>query len=135
VVDRERVARLLDHLRADSRALAELRGRADADGLVLDAVKYRFVTAIEGCARIAHHICASEGWSAPDTNADAVRALVAHGVIDAATGESIAKAMGFRNILVHQYTEVDDDRVLGYLSHVSDLDEYAVEVADWLLKQ
>jgi uncharacterized protein YutE (UPF0331/DUF86 family) len=44
---------------------------ADVDRLA--AVKYMFVTAIEGCVDVAHHICASESWAPPPTNADALR--------------------------------------------------------------
>jgi uncharacterized protein YutE (UPF0331/DUF86 family) len=102
---------------------------------MLDAAKYRFITAIEGCARVAQHICASEGWTAPDSNADAVRALAARGVLASRTAEAIARATGFRNILVHQYADVDDDRVLEYLSHLDDLREFETQVAGWLLRQ
>jgi uncharacterized protein YutE (UPF0331/DUF86 family) len=42
---------------------------ADVDRLA--AVKYMFVTAIEGCVDVVHHICASESWAPPPTNADA----------------------------------------------------------------
>ncbi|NED99769.1 DUF86 domain-containing protein [Phytoactinopolyspora halotolerans] len=83
MVDEERVIRLAGEITRD---VARLRGLSHAGELTqlpdqLDAVKYRFITAIEGCTSIAHHILASEGWAAPETNAAAMRGLAEHAVI------------------------------------------------------
>lgn len=56
--------------------------RADADRLA--ALTYRFVTAIEGCRNVAQHLCASEGWGPPATNAEALRPFGRHQVLEAA---------------------------------------------------
>lgn len=77
MVDEERVTRLADAVLRD---VGRLKGLAQVKDLVhqadqLDAVKYRFVTAIEGCVSIAHHLVASEGWAAPDSNSAAIREL------------------------------------------------------------
>lgn len=89
----------------------------------LDAVKYRFVTVIEGLIDAAHHVIASEGLRAPRTYADAFAALGEAGLLDeplAATAQEIAR---FRNLLVHGYAEVDDDRVVTLLmTRLDDLD-------------
>lgn len=136
VVDEDRVVRLLRRLREDTDALARA-AQTDASGLVadetaLDAVKYRFVVAIEGCTKLAHHWSASEGWSAPDSNAEAVAALGSHGVIEAQLADSIARAVGFRNLLVHRYAEVDDRRVVAMLSLIGDLQRFSTALADRL---
>jgi uncharacterized protein YutE (UPF0331/DUF86 family) len=137
VVDKERVSRLLDSVRS---ALAFLKswGAKPADDLAMDevalaAVKYRFVTAIEGCVKVAQHMIASEGWSVPETNAAAIRELGRHGVVEPAVADSAARAVGFRNVLVHQYADVDDLRVIAQLAHLDDLDAYVAQVAAWLL--
>lgn len=134
MVDADRLARLLDHVRRDVDRLASTgrRPRADVRGDVLDAVKYRFVTAIEGCVKAAHHIAASEGWGAADTNADAVRLLADHGVLEADLAQRMASAVGFRNVLVHQYADVRDDLVLARLDDLEDLLDFVGAVAAWL---
>jgi uncharacterized protein YutE (UPF0331/DUF86 family) len=136
VVDKERVTRLLSRVRADTR---ELRTFADADRkdllsdrTAMGAVKYLFLTAIEGCARVAHHLIASEGWGAPDTNAAAFQQLSDRGVVTATVGAALADAARFRNVLVHQYAEVDDNRVVTHLDELDDLDEFVTEVAAWI---
>jgi uncharacterized protein YutE (UPF0331/DUF86 family) len=134
VVDEERVTRLASDVRRDVARLRELeqteRLAVDADRL--DAVKYRFLTAIEGCISIAHHVTASEGWDAPDSNAEAMRSLGKHGVISAELAEAMARASGFRNLLVHRYQAIDDNAVVSFLAHLDQLEHYTGAVLAWL---
>lgn len=140
MVDRERVARLLDRTAADLRKLRRYRDTRPAqseplDEAWLDAVKYTFITAIEGCARIAHHLVVSEGWRIAEANADAVRSLAHNGVVTCATAEATATAVGFRNVLVHEYAVVDDDRVVTNLDRLDELERFVGEVASWVDRQ
>jgi uncharacterized protein YutE (UPF0331/DUF86 family) len=41
-------------------------------------------------------------------------------------------AVGFRNVLVHEYIGVDDAIVLDRLADLSDLEEFIVQVSRWL---
>ncbi|WP_166355765.1 type VII toxin-antitoxin system HepT family RNase toxin [Phytoactinopolyspora limicola] len=120
MVDEERVMRLAGEVTRD---VARLRTLSEADNLTdlpdqLDAVKYRFITAIEGCVSIAHHVLVSEGWSAPDSNAEAIRGLAAHGVVKSQLAAEVAKAAGFRNLLVHRYGDIDDEAVVAALGRI-----------------
>ena len=138
MVDQERVDRLLSLVSDDLRQLAEYREHGvgvDGDRTELAATKYYFITAIEGCARIAHHLIASEGWAIAETNADAIRRLAEQDVIDESTAASVASAVGFRNILVHGYAEVDDSRVTANLEQLNDLENFVRGVATWLSQQ
>lgn len=136
MVDEERVTRLLGRIRQDVETLRGLgaRGRDAlvADEIAMHATKYCLLTAIEGCARVAHHLIASEGWSPPETNAAAFRELSTRGVTTPGTGDALAAAAGLRNILVHQYADVDDGRVVDHLEQLGDLDRFAADVAAWL---
>jgi uncharacterized protein YutE (UPF0331/DUF86 family) len=137
VVDAERLSRLLARVRAD---VADLRDAAERGGLAEDrirlrAVKYSFVTAIEGCIRAAQHVISSEGLGMPQTNADALRLLGKNGVIESKLAEAIARAVGFRNVLVHEYAEVDDSVVVANLTLLADLDAFMVQLAGWAAQQ
>lgn len=136
MVDEERVTRLLARVRAD---IAALRLQAErppeqliADDTALAATKYRLITAIEGCTRAAHHIITSEGWDVADTNAGAIRELARKGVLTQGLGEVVSSAAGFRNVLVHQYVDVDDSKVVEHLARLDDLDDFVVSVLQWL---
>jgi uncharacterized protein YutE (UPF0331/DUF86 family) len=136
VVDEGRVSRLL-------RGIDERIGRLDGqrqlaserrdDPMWLDGIKYLFVTTIEGCVDVAHHFAASERWGAPDTNAAGFTILARHGVIDGDLAERMAQAVGFRNVLVHQYLAVDDDLVIAALDDLDDLTGFVRQVSAWLV--
>ena len=103
MVDEQRVQRLLRRVLADVATLRSLGARPDeGDAVRLGAIKYAFVTSIEGSIRVAQHLAASEGWRPPDTNADAFAVLAENDVIDAELSTRLARAVGFRNVLVHQ---------------------------------
>ena len=111
MVDRVRALRLLRAVTDDVAVLqAEATASDDrrADPMWLRGVKYTFVTAIEGCVDVAQHICATAGFGPPDSNADSMRLLGVHGVLDASLADSMRQAVGFCNVLVHDYVRVDD---------------------------
>lgn len=111
----------------DVARIAAVRGRRQElldDVVLLDHVKYRFVTAIEAAMDAAHHVCASEGFAAPSTNADAMRVLGSHGVLDVELAERMARAVGFRNMLVHRYADIDDHLVVEQLDELPTLDAF-----------
>lgn len=133
MVDAERLSRILARVSAD---VAELRETGQGtglpeDGVRLRAVKYGFVTAIEGCVRAAQHVVASEGLAMPESNADAVRLLGRQGLIEADVADAVGRAVGFRNVLVHEYTDVDDARVVANLSLLSNLDAFVSQLGAW----
>jgi len=137
MVDEGRVSRLLRDITdriARVRAAAETPDNERSE-LWLDGVKYLFVTAIEGCIDVAQHIASSERYRAPDTNSAAVRLLAEHGVVESATSEAVARAVGFRNVLVHRYIDVDDQRVVDAIDQLADLDAFVSEVSAWMLTQ
>jgi uncharacterized protein YutE (UPF0331/DUF86 family) len=135
VVDERRVRRLLQRISEDltylgARAAADRAAiRGDVDRLA--ALKYVFVTAIEGCLDVAQHLCASEGWGPPATNAEALRLLGRHGVIPPELGDSLARAVGLRNVLVHGYADVDDDLVVAQLDRVGEIERFVASVSHW----
>jgi uncharacterized protein YutE (UPF0331/DUF86 family) len=132
MVDKGRVLRLLRAITDDTAVLRKEAGASHErrlDPIWLRGVKYTFVTAIEACVDVAQHICATEGWGPPADNGDAVRLLGEHGVLTADLATSVRKAVGFRNVLVHDYIEVDDSIVVGRLDSLSDLDDFVRQVA------
>jgi uncharacterized protein YutE (UPF0331/DUF86 family) len=101
---------------------------------VAQGVKYTFVTVIEACVDVAQHICATEGWGPPADNGDAVRLLGEHGVCPPALAHSIRQAVGFRNVLVHDYIRVNDDIVIGWLKALGDLEDFVSQVAAFITR-
>ena len=82
--------------------------------------------------------CCDRSRSAPigsierRSNADAMRELGRRGIVRNELAESLGRAVGFRNVLVHQYMTVDDDIVLRSFGDVARLHEFVREVSAWL---
>lgn len=98
----------------------------------LPGVKYVFVTAIESCIDVAQHICAAEAWGPPRDNGHAVELLGQRGVLTLDLAVRVRQAVGFRNVLVHDYLDVDDGIVLARLHDHADLHDYRRQVTRWL---
>ncbi|CAN5626633.1 hypothetical protein BH24ACT11_BH24ACT11_01440 [soil metagenome] len=132
VVDEVRVLRLLRAIADDLAVLLAESGadeRRRSDPLWLRGIKYAFVTAIEAVVDVAQHVCSTQGWGPPRDNGDAVRLLGAHGAISAEVASSIRQAVGFRNVLVHGYVEVDDTVVVARIEGLADIDAFIREMA------
>lgn len=127
MIDKVRVLRLLRSITDDIAVLAS-EASADesrrSDPMWLRGVKYTFVTAIEACVDVAQHICAAAGWGPPADNGDAVALLGRHGLLSADVTASMRKAVGFRNVLVHEYVAVRDDVVVNRLADLADLEAF-----------
>ena len=135
MVDETRVLRLLRSVGDDVAVLsreAAADGKRRHDPMWLRGVKYAFITAVEACIDVAQHLCATEGWGPPRDNGDAMAVLARHGVLTEELGAVMRRAVGFRNVLVHEYVGVDDDIVLRRLAQLDDLHGYVASVTDWL---
>ena len=139
MVDERRLVRLLQRITNELAYLhareGEVRAALRADVERLSGLKYRFVTTIEGVVNVAQHLCASEGWGPPSDNGDAVRLVGAHGVVDKELAGRLVAAVGFRNLLVHQYAEVDDSRTVAFLDRIGDIDGFVAQVSAWVAAQ
>lgn len=137
MVDAVRVERLLRRITNDL-AILDAEATADqarrTDPIWLRGVKYSFVTVIEAVVDVAQHLCATSGWGPPSDNGDSLRLLGEHGVLAADLADSMRRAVGFRNVLVHDYADVDDDIVIARLRDLSDLRAFVANVADYLEK-
>lgn len=132
MVDEARVLRLLRGVTDDLVILQRESAAGDArraDPIWLRGIKYTFVTAIEACIDIAQHICAAEGWGPPADNGDAMRLLGSHDVLVADMADALRKAVGFRNVLVHEYVQVSDEIVIARLGDLGDLKGFVEQIA------
>ena len=138
MVDAIRVTRLLHSLDEGVGSLARREEASPVerqDETWLLAVKYLFVTTIEACIDIAQHLCSTESLGTPTDNGDAIRRIGQAGVIETPTAAAIVSAVGFRDVLVHESGDVDDQIVIDRLQHHEDLRDFAVQVGEWLARQ
>ena len=98
------LTRVADHLPTDAAELAPLSSETDAVVLHLwQAVQIVIDLAVSTCVRL--------GLGSPPTYGDAFRRLATEGVLDAELADRLARAAGFRNLIVHAYADLDLRRV------------------------
>jgi len=78
------------------------------------------------------HIISYEGWGIAGSLNEIFYILQDKGVIKREITEKMVPMVGFRNILVHEYQDVNLDIVHNILSkHLKDIDEYLLAVLDY----
>jgi len=77
-----------------------------ADEDLQDILARNLEVAIQTCMDIAFHLCGAHGV-VPTTAAEAFSELAKRGLIERRLAGRLQLAVGFRNVLVHEYTEVD----------------------------
>lgn len=88
-------------------------------------------TAAQVCIDLANHVIAAEGHRVPRDYGDAFRVLAEVGVLDDALADRMVALAGARNLIVHLYVEVDDDRLAQAVRDggLDDLSTFAARMA------
>lgn len=73
---------------------------------VQDIVSHNLEKAVQVCIDIASHVCAVNG-RAPQSAGESFTTLSELGLIDNDLASKLVSAVGFRNISVHEYAQVD----------------------------
>jgi uncharacterized protein YutE (UPF0331/DUF86 family) len=88
---------------------------------------------IETCVDIASHIIADSGMRPPKTYADTFRVLSENDIIGQELFSVLEKMAKFRNVVVHQYEEVDAEIVIMILAkHLGDFEEFKKAVLGYI---
>jgi len=84
---------------------------------------------IEACVDIANHMISDRGMRTPASYADAFKVLAENSVIDSELLVTMERMAKFRNVVVHQYEEVDAEIVIGILrKRLPDLERYIAAI-------
>ncbi len=124
----ERLARLRP-IQTESRAIF------DQDLYLRDIVERNLEIAAQCCIDICHRIIALEGAEKPIDYHDAIVRVGQLGVLPPEFARELAPIAGFRNILVHEYVQLNWDEVYRNLQQLGDLERFADLVRHWLLEK
>lgn len=96
------------------------------------AVERMFENAIQACADLAQHVATDDLGYEGETSRGAVEVLADEGVIEDGTASTLRDAVGFRNVLAHEYASVRSEQVYEHLQHdLAVYDEFSQQVAAW----
>lgn len=110
-MDQQLIAQKLESLR---RCIMRVENKCPADVQTLiddpdmqDIVVLNLTRAVQLCVDIASHLIANSGERAPSTMGEAFSTLTKFGVIGQGIASNMKKSVGFRNVAVHDYEEID----------------------------
>ncbi|MEX2480092.1 MAG: DUF86 domain-containing protein [Gammaproteobacteria bacterium] len=109
---RRKTAQVLHHCNRLERRASLDRTALEGDEDLLNTVLMDLQQAIQGCIDLAAHQCADDQLGAPATPAEAFALIARHGTIEPELARRLTAASGLRNLIVHQYTALDLDRIL-----------------------
>jgi len=111
-----------------NRSLEEIKD----DPYLQDVIERNFEVAAQACIDIANRIISLENLEKPADYYQAIERLGENGIVPAAFARELAPIAGFRNLLVHQYLEINQEEVYSYLGNLDQLYQFQKYVREWL---
>ena len=102
-----------------------------ADEMVQAAAERNLQVAIQSVLDICNHVVADMKLEVPDEEKSAFQVLASHKVLPRRLATTFTGMTGMRNVLVHEYLEVDHDRLYATMSE--DLQDFE-KLIDAILK-
>ena len=102
----------------------------DLDSFIKDidrqeSILFNIQTAVQNCIDIAAHIISEEGFGVPGSTTEMFYVLEKNGYLDSDLTSKMLKAVGFRNLIVHEYGKIELEQVYEIAqNNINDLNEY-----------
>jgi uncharacterized protein YutE (UPF0331/DUF86 family) len=120
------------------KAIAQLSSYATAprNGILaspekLGNLKYQFIIAVEAAIDMCQHIAAKGFNEVPESYANCFDVLHTKSIIDAELSAGMSELARFRNVLVHLYWKVEDEKVLDMLLKLPTIERYLQRIAHY----
>lgn len=137
LVDKTVILRKLSELETYLKQIREFAGVTfqvyNTDWRTQRIVERTLQMMIETCADIANHIVSDKGMRTPTGYADTFSVLLENAVIDPDLSTMMKKMAKFRNVVVHQYENVDAEIVIAILTkHLNDFERFREAILSYL---
>jgi uncharacterized protein YutE (UPF0331/DUF86 family) len=122
------------------RCIAQIRlyknlpvGPTIPDHLVEDGIESNLQKMAEQAIDIANYIIRSKKLGFPKESKDSFQILLNAGIIDQASANNMIGMVGFRNVLVHEYTKIDKKILADVVNnHLDDVLDFTNQVLRYL---
>lgn len=137
---KEEIEKKLEHLQKNVENLKSLkditRKELEEDTIKRAAIERYFQMSIETVIDICSMIISFEDLEKPDDYREMILELGEVNILEKEFAENFSDVAGFRNILVHQYAEIDPEKLLHNLNNnLNDFDEFAKQIASYTIKK
>jgi uncharacterized protein YutE (UPF0331/DUF86 family) len=123
------IARATAHLRSWTPITTE---RLEQDQQLRWAVERGLQVAAEALFDAGAHILSAEFHDTADEYRDIPRKLAEHDVLSSDTAARLKGLAGFRNVLVHEYADIDVDRLRAGVERLGDIEAFVADVERWV---
>lgn len=90
-----------------------------------ESILFNLQMAVQNCIDIAAHIVSEEGFGVPGSTNEMFYSLEENGYLGSELTEKMVKAVGFRNLIVHEYTKIELEQVFEISREdINDFNEY-----------
>jgi uncharacterized protein YutE (UPF0331/DUF86 family) len=100
---------------------------------MIDAAKYDFIVAIEAMIDICNRIISMDKLGYPQDYSDVIRLMGEKGKFQEGLVKQLIEMVKFRNVLVHLYWKIENERVYDYLrNNLGDFEEFKSAIRHYL---
>ena len=115
MVDKDLIFAKAGSIRRHCKRAAE-KARIDLDSFKADldrqeSVLFNLQMAIQNCIDVAAHIVSEEGYGVPGSASEMFYMLEENKLLQHKHTETMVKAVGLRNLIVHEYGRIDIERI------------------------
>jgi len=96
------------------------------------AVRYGLIETIQIVIDTACGVCNKNNLGSPRNYGDCLRLLKESGHIPAELAGTLIRIVGLRNLLIREYTVIDDTRLYEFLDELDVFRDYAVAIREYL---
>ena len=120
-------------IRRHLRRMSE-KGGVDLESFLSDidrqeVISFNLHLAIENCTDLAAHIISEEGLGVPGSASEMFYLLEENGYLCLQLSEKMIKAVGLRNLIVHEYDKIDLKRLFDIVGKdTKDINEFIVSI-------
>lgn len=123
------------HLEENIKTLHEIKNTVTLDDLKMNRryeweVRYGLLESIQVVIDIACKIASKYNLGNPKTYRACIELLQKHRYIDELLAKKVIAMVGLRNLLVHEYIEIDDEKLYRFLEYLEDFKEFAIQIQE-----
>ncbi len=140
MIDEELIEKKLDIIIENLKYLGKIR-KIDKNKFLnsfekLQATKHSLQEAIEASLDISNHIISSNDWKRAESYSEMFERLYEHNILDKELKDNLSNMAKFRNILLHRYGKIDDERLWKILNqNIKDIHKYIREIEKFMDKE
>jgi len=133
MVDHDLIIAKAGSIRRNLKRISE-KGTVDLDSFLADidlqeVISFNLHLAIENCTDLAAHIISAEGLGVPGSGSEMFYLLEENGYLSRTLTEKMIKAVGLRNLIVHEYDKIDLNRLFEIINKdTKDINDYVASI-------